>query len=322
MSRRTTARPLRFVGGKGGVGKTTISTVLATAWAASGLRTLLVSTDPAHSTGDLLGVQLRDEPTPVADRLDAVEIDAQAVADAYVERVRRDAHRVVDPAVRATVDRHLDLASQGAGTLESALVDRLADLVAEVPGRYDRMIVDTAPTGHTLRLLALPELVTRWVEGLVRQREGVRGMDRMLENLAGREARAQDPVLDHLHAQRERLRIFRKRLLEDARFHLVMIPERLPIEETARALPQLEDAGLQVGALVVNRVLPAIADGHFLEERREQQHAYLEEIRHRFADRELVLIEQRPRDLSSPDDLEPLRQQLMPLVHQGSTDDV
>ncbi|MFW6010245.1 MAG: ArsA family ATPase, partial [Actinomycetota bacterium] len=267
-------------------------------------------------------VQLRDEPTPVADRLDAVEIDAQAVADAYVERVRRDAHRVVDPAVRATVDRHLDLASQGAGTLESALVDRLADLVAEVPGRYDRMIVDTAPTGHTLRLLALPELVTRWVEGLVRQREGVRGMDRMLENLAGREARAQDPVLDHLHAQRERLRIFRKRLLQDARFHLVMIPERLPIEETARALPQLEDAGLQVGALVVNRVLPAIADGHFLEERREQQHAYLEEIRHRFADRELVLIEQRPRDLSSPDDLEPLRQQLMPLVRQGSTDDV
>ncbi len=316
-----TSRPVRFVGGKGGVGKTTIATVLATAWAAAGIRTLLVSTDPAHSTGDLLGVRLQGEPVLVAERLWAVEIDAQAVADAYVERVRRDAHRVIDPAIRASVDRHLDLAAQGAGTLESALVDRLADLIAEVPSRYDRIIVDTAPTGHTLRLLALPELVTRWVEGLVRQREGVRGMDRMLANLtSGSNDRPEDPVLTHLHTQRDRLRTFRRRLLEDARFHLVMIPERLPIEESARALPQLEDAGLQVGTLIVNRVLPDTADGRFLQERREQQRAYLAEIRDRFAGRDLVLIEQRPRDLSSPADLEPLRKQLAGLVPNTGAD--
>lgn len=311
------ARPLSFVGGKGGVGKTTIATVLAHAWAAAGARTLLVSTDPAHSTADLLGAPLGDRPREVAPGLAAVEIDAQATADAYVERVRRDAHRVVDAAVRDTVDRHLDLAAQGAGTLESALVDRLADLVADCPGRYDRVVVDTAPTGHTLRLLALPDLVTRWVEGLVRQRERVRGTDRMLRNLAGRERAPDDPVLDHLRVQRDRLRTFRERLLHDARFHVVLVPERLPIEETARSVPALESAGLHVGAVVVNRVLPEDAEGAYLRERRQQQDEYLSEIRERFAGRHLVFVEQQPRDISSPDQLEPVRAPLQALVDAG-----
>jgi arsenite/tail-anchored protein-transporting ATPase len=310
----TGPRPLVFVGGKGGVGKTTVAAALADAWAAAGERTLLVSTDPAHSTGDLLGTRLGDAPTEVSGRLWAVEIDAQAVADAYVERVRRDAHRVVDPAVRGAVDRHLDLAAQGAGTLESALVDRLADLVAECPQRYDRIIVDTAPTGHTLRLLALPDLVTRWVEGLVRQRERTRGMDRMLRNLAGRDAPPEDPVLDHLHRQRTRLRTFRHRLLHDATFHPVLIPERLPIEETARAVPALESAGLDVGALIVNRVLPEIDEGAFLRQRLEQQRDYLREIRARFPRRELLLVEQQARDVTTPKQLEGVRRSLSALV--------
>jgi arsenite/tail-anchored protein-transporting ATPase len=313
-------RPLVFVGGKGGVGKTTVATALATGWAERGTRTLLVSTDPAHSTGDLLGRSLGGSPTRVADGLEALEIDAQAVADEYVERVRRDAHRVIDPAVRAAVDRHLDLAAQGAGTLESALVDRLADLVADCPSRYERVVVDTAPTGHTLRLLALPDLVTRWVEGLVRQRERVRGMDRMLHNLAGDETPVDDPVLAHLREQRERLRTFRGRLLDDATFLPVLIPERLPIEETARAVPTLEAAGLDVGALIVNRVLPASADGEYVRQRREQQRDHLTEIRRRFAGRELILVEQQPRDVTTPEQIAEVRDALRVMV-QGTDPD-
>jgi arsenite-transporting ATPase len=303
-------RPIALVGGKGGVGKTTVATALATAWAAAGQRTLLVSTDPAHSTGDLLGVSLGDAPTRVDDQLDAIELDAEAHADAYVAAVREDVHRLVDPAVRAVVDRHLDLARRGAGTLESALVDRLGEVLAWCPDPYARVVVDTAPTGHTLRLLSMPELVTTWIEGLVRQRERVHGVDRMLRNLAGEEPDRDDPVLDRLRAQRRRLIELRRRLVEQALVHLVLVPERLPIEETVRALPTFEAADVPIGAVVVNRVLPAAADGRFLAARREQQDDYLAEIRTRLAGRRLVEAPQLPRDVSDAAGLEMIRRAL------------
>jgi arsenite/tail-anchored protein-transporting ATPase len=310
LSAAWSGRGIAFVGGKGGVGKTTVAAALASRYAAAGERTLLVSTDPAHSTADLFGRPLGAEPVEVTDHLHAVEIDAEAQADAYVESVRRDAHRLVAPAVRDTVDRHLDLARRGAGTLESALLDRLADLLALSPGTYERIVVDTAPTGHTLRLLAMPELVTGWIEGLVRQREKVQGVDRMLRNLAGDEPNELDPVLARLHDQRRRLAQLRARLLHDAVFHAVLIPERLPIEETVRALPAFEDAGLLVGMVVVNRVLPPEADGEFLAARREQQSGYLEELRRRLAGRHLVEVAQQRRDVTSADGLRAVRDDL------------
>jgi arsenite/tail-anchored protein-transporting ATPase len=303
-------RPIAFIGGKGGVGKTTVAAAMASLHASAGQRTLLISTDPAHSTADLFDRPLGAEPIEVADHLDVVEIDAEAQADAYVESVRRDAHRLVAPAVRDTVDRHLDLARRGAGTLESALLDRLADLLALTPERYDRIVVDTAPTGHTLRLLAMPELVTGWIEGLVRQREKVQGVDRMLRNLAGDEPNDLDPVLARLHDQRQRLAQLRTRLLHDAVFHAVLIPERLPIEETVRSLPAFEDAGLLVGMVVVNRILPPEADGEFLAARREQQEGYLRELRARLAGRHLVEVAQQRRDVTSAAGLQAVRDDL------------
>lgn len=311
------ARPIAFVGGKGGVGKTTVSTALARAHAAAGRRTLLVSTDPAHSTGDLLGRALTGEPVGVADDLDAVEIDPEAVADAYVEAVRRDVHRAVSPEVRKTVDRHLDLAKQGAGTLESALLDRLGDLLAEAGERWERIVVDTAPTGHTLRLLAMPELLAAWVQGLVRQREKARGVDRMLRNLAGDETPTDDPVIERLHRQRLRLQRLREVLHDDALFHLVLVPERLPIEETARALESLDTAGLTVGSVVVNRVLPDAADGEFLAQRRAQQADYLAEIERRFAGRDLLRVTQLPRDVADPDSLADIQRQVAGLAERA-----
>jgi arsenite/tail-anchored protein-transporting ATPase len=318
LSASGSSRPIAFVGGKGGVGKTTVATALSLALAETGARTLLVSTDPAHSTSDLLGTALGAEPVRIGEALHAVEIDAEAEADRYVAAVRSDVHRLVAPAVRDTVDRHLDLARRGAGTLESALLDRLADLLALCPTQYDRVVIDTAPTGHTLRLLAMPELVTGWIEGLVRQREKVHGVDRMLRNMAGSETNHEDPVLDRLRAQRTRLRELRRRLTDDAVFHAVLIPERLPIEETVRGLPAFEAAGLTVGTVVVNRVLPAEADGGFLAARREQQESYLQELRDRLRGRRLLEVTQQPRDVATRAALSDIQAQLhamLPTAH-------
>ncbi|CAN5467432.1 MAG: ArsA family ATPase [Rubrobacteraceae bacterium] len=301
---------LVFFGGKGGVGKTTLAAAFASLLAEKGQKTLLVSTDPAHSTSDILGKKLSGEPTEIGSNLFAVEIDAAADASEYIEKIKRESKDSVSPEVLPTVEKHLEMSKSNPGTEESALFDRFVDLIALCPGTYDRVVFDTAPTGHTLRLLTLPALLSAWVEGMVRQREKVAGMERMLKNLAGRDDPEGDPVLDRLRERRHKFHHARHRLLEDTTFYLVLIPERLPIEETDRALKTLTDGGVHIGALLVNRVLPNMPEGDFMRARLEQQSEYLEEIENRFTNHRTTLIEQDARDVTSRNQLRSIAAQL------------
>ncbi len=303
-------RRLVFFGGKGGVGKTTLAAAFATLLARRGEKTLLVSTDPAHSTGDILGARLSGEPEHVDGNLWAVEIDATADAEAYIERIKEDARESVSAEVLSTVRKHLDLAKSSPGTEESAMFDRFVDLISLSPSEYDRTVFDTAPTGHTLRLLTLPALLTAWAEGMVRQREKVAGMERMLRNLAGEEGAGDDPILDRLRERRDKFHHARHQLLEDTTFYLVLIPERLPIEETARTLNTLTENGIVVGGLVVNRVLPDVAEGDFMRARLEQQSEYLREIEGRFGGQKIIRVEQDARDIARWEQLESIARQL------------
>jgi arsenite/tail-anchored protein-transporting ATPase len=302
-------RRLAFFGGKGGVGKTTLAAAFATLLAGDeGQKTLLVSTDPAHSTSDVLGTKLSGEPREVAENLWAVEIDAASDAAAYIDRIKEDARESVSAEVLSTVHKHLDLAKSSPGTEESAMFERFVELIHLCPAEYDRIVFDTAPTGHTLRLLTLPALLSAWAEGMVRQREKVAGMERMLRNLAGRDEPRGDPILDRLRERRNKFHHARHRLLEDATFYLALIPERLPIEETARALKVLTDNGIRVGALLVNRVLPESAGGtggpgDFMRARLEQQAEYLDEIERRFPKERVLRIEQDARDITTREQL-------------------
>jgi arsenite/tail-anchored protein-transporting ATPase len=309
----TTARPLVFFSGKGGVGKTTMAAAAALLYAGQGARTLLVSTDPAHSTADILGVPLGPEPRDVGDGLQAAEIDAERAAIEHVEQIKEDVASSVDRELLPAVHRHLDLARASPGTVESALFDRLVGFMERAPGEFDRVVFDTAPTGHTLRLLALPALLSAWVEGLARQREQVAGTERMLRNLAGSGGDpAADPLLERLHARRARFGRAGERLREESSFWLVLTAERLPIEETARAEGVLRDGGLHVAGLVVNRLVPADADGAYMAARRRQQEAYLDEAAARFAGRTLVPVDQLPTDVTSREHLHTIGEQLAP----------
>ena len=147
----------------------------------------------------------------------------------------------------------------------------------------------SAPTGHTLRLLSLPETMTAWITGLIAHRKKVNILGRMWRNVAGAAAGShrdqQDPVLQALEQRKHRFEKARQLVTDRDRtaFAFVVIPERLPILETAKAVAALDKYGIPVGGVFVNRVLPTHAEGEFLQRRRRREAGYLEEINERFS---------------------------------------
>jgi len=314
------SRSVLFVGGKGGVGKTTVAAGVGLALAGRGERILLVSTDPAHSLGDLFQREIGAGQVTVWKQphgpgaLTATELDAEAETERYLDGVRDSMRAFVRPALYPEIERQIALTRHAPGAQEAALMDRIADLMTEGPAQWDRVIFDTAPTGHTLRMLALPELMAAWTDGLLQQRERSDRLSRILRQgqaedheirsaaspslhgptddlalLDDQDSGPRDPRLrrlrERLLTRRRRFVEARKRLLapETVGFILVLIPERLPILETQTALGTLTAHKVPVVGLVVNRTLPPEADGAFLEARRVQERHYLEDIETRFA---------------------------------------
>jgi arsenite-transporting ATPase len=283
-------REVLFFGGKGGVGKTTCASAMALAASRAGKRVLLVSTDPAHSTSDIFERQIGPEPVPIAPSLHAMEIDAAAESRRYVADVKEHIAQVFGYGILKEANRQIDLAATMPGAEEVALFDRMGALIRGEDARFDLIVFDTAPTGHTLRLIRMPELMEAWIKALSRSRRAMLGVD---------QDDKQDPIMTTLNDRLERLRFLRARMISGRTtgFVLVLIAERLPIEETARAIEQLDDAGVKVGGLIVNRVLPDTSSDAFLTARRRQEAVYLQEIDRRFAAHPFVRVPQLESDV-------------------------
>lgn len=283
-------REVLFFGGKGGVGKTTCASAMALAASRAGKRVLLVSTDPAHSTSDIFEQRIGPDPQPIAPSLHAMEIDAASESQRYVADVKAHIAQLFGHAILKEASRQIDLAATMPGAEEVALFDRMGALIRGEDDRFDLIIFDTAPTGHTLRLIRMPELMEAWIKALSRSRRAMLGVE---------QDDKQDPIMITLGARLERLRLLRARLISGRTtgFVLVLIPERLPIEETSRAIDQLAEAGVKVGALILNRVLPAATTDAFLAARRRQEEVYLREIDQRFAGHRLVRVPQLESDV-------------------------
>ncbi len=284
------SRDVLFFGGKGGVGKTTCASATALAASRLGRRVLLVSTDPAHSTSDIFERTIGPEPMALEHNLWGLEIDAATESARYVVEVKARVRDLFGHHILKEADKQIDLAASMPGAEEVALFDRMGSLIRGEDTRFDLVIFDTAPTGHTLRLMRMPELMEAWIKALSRSRRAMLGVEGDDQD---------DPILVSLRERVERLQTLRARLVggRTTAFVLVLIPERLPIEETARALTQLDDSGVKVGGLVVNRVLPADTTDAFLKERRAQERVYLDEIAARFASRPRLYLPQFPRDV-------------------------
>lgn len=295
--------PITFVGGKGGVGKTTLAAAHALALADTGHRVLVMSTDPAHSLGDALGTRLEDEPVRIAPGLWAAEPDADAAVRRRLAQVLEDAHRAVPREVMPAVRRHLEQAGSSPGMAESALADLLVDRMEEVGGTWDALVVDSAPTGHLLRLLDLPALLTPWVVGLVRRRERARRAEAFADVVGGEEE--SDPLTERLHARRHRLERAADRMRRDAVVRLVTLPRRMVLAETARAVERLTDSGFRLAPVVVNQIPAAHAPGPDTAEA-------LAATRERFAHLGTVEIPLQDTEPTGLDRLRALADHLMP----------
>ncbi|WP_062380524.1 ArsA family ATPase [Demequina pelophila] len=293
-------RRVIVVGGKGGVGKTAVSSALALARAREGARVLLVSSDPAHNLGHLWLADIGDRGAQIEAGLTAIEIDPAATTERHLSRVGATLRRMMPEHLHGQVERHLDLVRQAPGTHESAILERLTEVVLD--DAYDLVVLDTAPSGHTTRLLSLPETMTAWTDALLERRDASARLGAAAQALdpaaalareSGRAGRSEpDPqdgraardreLRDLLVARASRLARLRDRLT-DARhtsFVAVLAAERLPVLETIELAEQLSATGVDLAALVVNRRSPADA-GDLLAAKRASEEAHLGTLRER-----------------------------------------
>lgn len=277
------SRSVLFVGGKGGVGKTSISAALALARARDGGRVLLVSTDPAHNLGQVWDRALSDEPVRVfthgAGAVDAVEIDPQSTIERHFATVAVTMKRLLPDRLHAPAQQHLDQSKSAPGSHESAVLERISELIVGSPDTHDLVIFDTAPSGHTLRLLALPEQLTTWMETLLASRDRSERFAAAARSVVG--TKDEEPTADAelrrtLIARRDRFALMRRVVTdpEATSFIVVSTAERLPVAESIDVVRQLTELGIDPAAIVVNRRSPADA-GALLAERREQEERHL-----------------------------------------------
>ncbi len=267
--------------GKGGVGKTSVAAATARRCAAAGRRTLVLSTDPAHSLADALGEAVGPEPTPVADGLHAQQIDAQREMERHWS------------AVQGWLGDMLVEHGVGRITAEELTVppglDELFSLLTlkghHESGAWEVVIVDCAPTGETLRLLSFPDVARWWLERVF-------PWEKQILAAAAPFARAvlDVPVpssaviaevrrlVENLIAMHEILRDHRH-----ATLRLVMNPDRMVIDEAMRTFTYLNLYGFLCDAVVVNRIFPEEVAGTYFGAWRDRQQEHLELVRGAFA---------------------------------------
>ena len=264
--------------GKGGVGKTTLSAATALRAAEEGTKTLIISTDPAHSLSDALGTELGPEPQEIAPRLFAQELDVYYSMKKHWENVRQlmlSAFRW--QGVKQVVAEEL---SALPGMEEASAFLWLEEYYREQ--QYGLIVIDSAPTGETLSLLALPQVTQSWVmKAFPGQRFAMKGFGAMVRSMTGIPL---DKGMDELESLFDKLERIQK-VMQDPKIcsiRLVLNPERMVIKEAKRAYTYLQLYGYNVDGVIVNRIFPEQAAGSGFEVYLSAQKGYLEEIEQSF----------------------------------------
>jgi len=300
--------PLKLIlfGGKGGVGKTTCASA-AGLHLAKDFKTLLLSTDPAHSLADSLGQKLGDKPREIKGikNLSALEVNAESALSKFKTEHADEIKKIVETGTNLdTEDIDSVFALPIPGMDEVMGFKTIIDLIDEA--KFDKYIVDTAPTGHALRLLSSPKLLDDWVKVMATMRWKYRYM---IERFAGEYTGDQGD--DFLLSMKKTVKRIEELLCDQNRceFVAVTIPEDMAVLETERLMNDLGKYGIKVRQLVINNVVEP--DGcEFCSEKRKEQDRYINQIRGKFNGLKIMIIPSSAHEIKGLKTLADFKMQL------------
>ena len=303
-------------GGKGGLGKTTLSATSAFWLASQGKRVLLFSVDPQASLSDIFQRDIFGKgPVPIMENLWAQEVDADRRIREYQEEIRK---KILDmygfDQVPPEIDNYISAASAEPAMEESAIFDAVVDII--VQGDYDYYIYDLVPLGHALYYLSMAKVYDEWITKISRLREDMRQYDQVAATMRREQTLEQDQILAELVYIKERINSSSRILTDKKRtaFFFVVVPERMIILDTKKAAELFARFDVPLSGYIVNRVLPPELDRDgipaYLKNRIGMQRTYLDEIRAIFGSDIKSYVPEMERDVTGLPMIERLARRL------------
>lgn len=249
-----------FFLGKGGVGKTTLSSAFALTLARQGTKVLVASLDPAHNLGDALALRLNGEAKKVEPNLDALEVDLVYWVDKYLDDSRRQLKANYAYNVTLNLDSFFNILKYSPGTEEYAVLWAIEDIHCRLGPLYDVVVFDTPPTALTLRFLSLPTISGLWVKELGKLREKILEKRQTITRLNPESPVASscvdkddDKVYGQLRSIGGRLRTLEHLFSKESFLSVIVNPDELSIAEALRIQEELTKLGIPLSAVCVNK---------------------------------------------------------------------
>jgi len=303
-------------GGKGGLGKTTLSATCAYWLARQGKRVLLFSVDPQASLSDIFQKDIFGKgAVPIIDNLWAQEIDADKRIQDYQNEIRQ---KILDmygfDKVPDEIDSYIASASAEPAMEESAIFDAVVDII--VKGDYDYYIYDLVPLGHALYYLSMAKVYDEWINKITKLREEMGQYDRVAATLRRQESVEEDKILEELRYIKGRINASSQILTDKQRaaFFFVLVPEEMIILDTRKAAELFARFDVPISGYIVNRVLPPeLRAGNipvYLKNRINMQEKYLGDIRNSLGNQILAYVPEMERDITGLPMIERLAERL------------
>ena len=291
-------------GGKGGLGKTTLSATSAFWLAQQGKRVLLFSVDPQASLSDIFQRDIFGKgPVPIMENLWAQEVDADRRIKDYQEEIRK---KILDmygfEKVPEEIDNYIAAASAEPAMEESAIFDAVVDII--VRGDYDYYIYDLVPLGHALYYLSMAKVYDEWINKITKLREDMRQYDQVAATMRREDTVQEDQILSELTYIKERINASSRILTDKTRtaFFFVVVPEEMIILDTKKAAALFAKFDVPLSGYIVNRILPAdLGPGTippYLQNRIAMQKKYLDDIKGAFGNEVLAYVPEMERDVT------------------------
>ncbi len=261
-----------FFSGKGGVGKTSVAAASALWFSGKGKKVLIISTDPAHSLSDSFEIKIGGEGRKIKKNLFAVEIDPQKAMAEYKEKIAPKLEKI-EYLQSLGLEDTFDIAGMTPGIDEIAAFDKFLQYMGSED--YDVIIFDTAPTGHALRFLSLPDIMDSWVGKIIKIRMKFAGLANLVKKILPFGKSDDEPGLgtEQFEAMKKRIEKAREILSNPKKTHynIVLIPEEMSILESERAIKTLGQYNIKIENIIVNQLVPKNPHCEFCKEKRKIQ---------------------------------------------------